>query len=292
MRGARDLILLASLSSAVPAYSQVDPQPPPITRPPSATQPPASEQPSGPQDVRTCGRRSVAGPERCSIQGDIDRLDGVNGDGLRYEDYRVAMQVGQSIAISAISAQIDPMIQVFEQRDGQPLAEDDDSGQGVNARLVFTAPRMGEYIIRVAGVFPQLRGPYTLTIGPARPLPAPIDTPGAPAGSTSWTEFVGELSTDDGDLDGLYFDDYQLHLAANAELFVRLDSDDFDAMVQVYRATTREGNFLQSDDDSGPGPNSLLLFTRPQAGDYIVRVTTFSARRPTGRYRLRIGRSM
>jgi hypothetical protein len=233
---------------------------------------------------------SVIGVEPWSIPGDIDGLDG-RTNGRRYEDFRVPLPGGQRLRISVTSPLIDPMVQVFAPGGTEPLDQDDDSGQGVNARLIFTPPATAEYVIRVIGVFPQLNGPYLLSIDPARPLPDPIPAQGGAVGETTrWTEYEGSLEAQDASIDGLYFEDYGLNVAAGEDVFVRLDSDDFDPVVQVFAAANREGGPLQADDDSGPGQSSLLLFSRPQAGEYVVRVTTFSARRPTGRYRLRIGR--
>jgi hypothetical protein len=59
-------------------------------------------------------------------------------------------------------------------------------------------------------------------------------------------------------------------------------------MIQILRADQRDSDPLQTldgDDDTGVGFNSLLAFRAEEAGDYIVRVTSFG-QNSTGAYRL------
>ncbi|RMG81366.1 MAG: hypothetical protein D6712_16445 [Chloroflexi bacterium] len=71
--------------------------------------------------------------------------------------------------------------------------------------------------------------------------------------------------------------------AAAGDLFVfALNSDDFDAKVEVYDGN---GNLIAEDDDSGEGRNALLAFPVAEAGDYTLRVTSWSGE-PSGTYTL------
>jgi hypothetical protein len=169
------------------------------------------------------------------------------------------------------------------------LAEDDDSGTGFNARLLFTPQVAGSYRIRVIGVFPTLTGTYSLRIERAPPLPDPHLVNSAPESTTTWISLTGQLKPESPAMEGRYFEDYLVRLGLHDELYIRLDSSDFDPLIQVLSATNREGSPLASDDDSGPGTNSLLLFNATEAGDYVIRVTSFGPNK-SGSYRLRIGR--
>jgi hypothetical protein len=293
-------LLLLSAALAVPALSQDDiPEP---NDPESVALPPqpAPNQPEPPSNQRTRrgflgllpGSAITLGDEPWTGEGDIDGLDGVDSElRLKYEDFPFIFQEGRPLRISATSLDMDPRVRILRPGSSQPLMDDDDSGRGTNARLTFTPTETGLYIVRVLGMFRGFNGPYRLRIEAAPPLPEPISAEGnAPSETTRWTSFEGELSADDASLDGLHFDDYRVSLAADQELFLRLDSTQFDPVVQIYAPEDREGDYLVSDDDSGPGRNSLLLFRRDTAGDYIIRVTTFSDRLPTGRYTLRVGR--
>ncbi len=71
--------------------------------------------------------------------------------------------------------------------------------------------------------------------------------------------------------------------ATAGDLFVfALNSDDFDAKIEVYDSN---GNLVAEDDDSGEGRNALLAFPVAEGGDYILRVTSWSGE-PSGTYTL------
>lgn len=284
-------LLLPCLACALPAQGQgpqVDPDPPS----PPAQQRPDAQQPRGSLLGFRAPRPLPVTNSPVVVEGDIDQDDGVDAElGLKYEDFRFILEAGQRLRISASSLMTDPRIRVFGPGGPQLLAEDTDSGPGNSARLIFTPSDAGIHIVRVLGTFRGINGAYQLAIEPALPLAEPLATEGATvAETTRWHEFGGELSAADSRVDGLYLDDYQISLDAGQSIFVRLDSSDFDPVVQIYPAANREGDYIALDDDSGPGTNALLVFQSDQPGDYIVRVTTFSNDPATGRYTLRIGR--
>ena len=91
----------------------------------------------------------------------------------------------------------------------------------------------------------------------------------------------------DPDDDGRRFDDYLIHFEAGQRRYISLEGDGFDALVQVLRAgraRRASARDLDQDDDAGAGLNSLLAFAPEEAGDYIVRVTSFGD--GSGAYRL------
>lgn len=292
MRVAYWLILLLSYSLAAPAHSQNDqPEAGDPEAIPSVEQP-TTQMPRGGLFGLFRGPPLRMGTSPLQLAGDIDQDDGVDRDlQLKYEDFRIIFEAGQRVRISAMSLDMDPQLRIFAPGGSQLLMHDQDSGPGSNARLIFTPPQPGMYIVRVVGTIRGLNGPYRLTIEPAQSLPDAVAVDGAAvAETTRWSEFSGELSTQDASIEGLYFDDYRVTVAADRDMWVRVDSPDFDPVVQIFAAVDREGDSLASDDDSGPGRNSLLVFRRPEAGEYIIRITTFSDRVPVGHYTLRVGR--
>jgi hypothetical protein len=285
-------LFLSWIALATPAYSQDEPPEPAGVAPVAVPESPRAQQPRGPLLGLLPGRSLEMGTSPLRLQGDIDAQDGVDGElQLKYEDFRISFPAGQSVRISATSFAMDPRLRILSPDRARILADDEDSGRGTNARLTFTPPDAGVYVVRVLGTYRGMNGPYWLTVEPALPLPDPMPADGG-AGSetTHWSEFSGALTTQDAQIDGVYFDDFRLSVAAGQEVFVRLDSADFDPVVQIYPAANREGDYVMADDDSGPGRNSLLIFQRPEAGEYVIRVTTFSSAVPTGTYKLRIGR--
>lgn len=230
------------------------------------------------------------------LTGAINDQSPRNSNGMPYEDRRQRFEQGRRYRVSVMASGFDPIVQILRPGETTPVAWDDDSGPGVNARTVFVPRASGEYIIRTLSFVPEGRGTYRLYTEEALPLPPPQSTE-PPAGRapdrTIWTTYSGALTPTDPTLDGPHFDDYLVRLRANEEMFVRLDATAFDPLVQVLLPSQRESEFLAADDDSAGNRNALLLFRAPYAGDYIVRVTAFSPTRTRGylgAYRLRIGR--
>lgn len=74
---------------------------------------------------------------------------------------------------------------------------------------------------------------------------------------------------------------YSLALEAGQSVTITLDSDDFDAYLQVQ---DESGVVLIQDDDSGGNLNSALLFAAPATGTYTVVVSAFGGQDASGSY--------
>lgn len=239
------------------------------------------------------GAASAQGPnwtvDGRAAEGELGATDPrTSEEESRHDDYRVELRGGERVRISLDSEAFDPIVRVY--RDGamdEAIAENDDSGESLNSRLTFSPPADGTYVVRVLSFDPAGAGRYTLRGERLAPLPAPV-TAHSGTGTTRWRVFEGELSAGDPDNDGHRFDDYQLTLRAGEQILVRADSPSLDTMVQILPAADRGGSGIEADDDTGPGTNALLGFEAEQAGDYIVRVTSFAPEQ-AGAYTLRIG---
>lgn len=80
-------------------------------------------------------------------------------------DYSLFLTAGEEVIIRLDGA-FDTVIDVFraDDRDGDPIATDDDGGDGLNSLLVFRATESGEYIVR-ARALGEGSGAYRLRIG-------------------------------------------------------------------------------------------------------------------------------
>ncbi len=226
-----------------------------------------------------------------TAEGRLQNGDDRDGDHL-YDLHALLLTAGTRYRVSVESPQeggFDTVLQLLRPGSTEPLAENDDAGGTLNSRLAFTPERSGEYLIRVHGFSPDGRGPYAIRVEPMPPLPEPIRAAPAATATTRWRVWEGALDASDPDNDGRRFDDYLVHLDAGQH-FIAVDatgSEPFDTLVQLLRPEDREGDPVEADDDGGSGLNSLLVFEAGEAGDYIVRVTSFGDR-GTGAYRLRI----
>src|SRR5262249_2699705 len=96
------------------------------------------------------------------------RLDGQTTDLL----YQVQLQAGKTYVIDMVSPDpnaLDPYL-VLRDAAGKKLAEDDDSGDGRNARITFRAAQGGTFRIQASSSNAG-RGAFTLTVR-AQPLAA------------------------------------------------------------------------------------------------------------------------
>jgi hypothetical protein len=203
-----------------------------------------------------------------------------------YAEHRLQLEAGRRYRFSASSEDFDTQIQLVRESDESVAAENDDYGEGLNSRVSFASEESGIYSLRVRSVGGN-GGAYRVGAELLPPLPAPNAAPAGERAQTVWHIWQGELSSSDPDNEGQYFDDYLVRMRAGETRLVIADADGFDTTVAVLPMSGRNGQPLYMDDDSGPGVNSLLAFQASEDGDYVVRVSSFSAG-AAGAYRLRI----
>ena len=222
-----------------------------------------------------------------SAEGRIEDADSKDENDYRYDEHRFRLEAGRRYRISAGSDDFDTLIRLYQSGETEPVAENDDSGDSLNSRITYTPEETADYVLRVLSFSEEGRGAYTARAEALPPLPPPVaQGPGSTA-NMRWQIWDGELSASDADRDGAYFDDYPLRVAAGETRLIRAESGTFDTMIWIVRAGEREGEPVAVDDDSGGGFNAALTFQPDEAGDYLVRVTSYGSEQ-TGAYRLRI----
>ncbi|HWT11745.1 MAG TPA: hypothetical protein VN231_03240 [Allosphingosinicella sp.] len=231
----------------------------------------------------------AAGQAPWSVAGELQDSDRSTGEGdHRYDEHAVRLEAGQRYRISVESEAFDPVAQLYRAGEDEPVAENDDSGASLNSRISYAPPSGGDFVLRVIGFSADARGAYTAEVAPMPPLPAPIASPGtAVTTSGTWSLWQGELGPADADLDGQHYDDYLIRVEAGQTRYISVDSSSFDPLVQLLLPAARDSvpvETLDGDDDAGAGLNALLAFAPEEAGDYIVRVTSYG--QGTGAYRL------
>lgn len=220
-------------------------------------------------------------PPRPGAESGAGRLE--DGD---YDQYAIRLEGGRRYRISVDSSEFDPVARLYQAGRDEPVAENDDGGGGLNSRISYLPPESGDYVLRVASFGGDDSGAYTYRIALQPPLPPP-STYFSRMEATIWRVYTGALAASDPDDDGRHFDDYLVRFTAGQRRTITLDAEAFDSMVKLYRANDRDGEPIASDDDGGGGLNSMLNFAAEEAGDYVVRVTSFSGA-GTGAYRLRV----
>lgn len=186
---------------------------------------------------------------------------------------------------SADDAQADPVLELRMGND--KIAEDDDSGEGMNARLVRRIQRTGTYtlVARTLGG----KGTFALAVSlhphVARPaVPVQVGTP-----ATGTIGPNAEMSDD-----GHFYDAYTLHGRAGQQVVIDLESSAFDAQLEVFGDTVLGNVQLASNDDAEPATpgrthqqslNSRLALTFAREGTVEVRAVSLN---DPGAYTLRI----
>ena len=86
--------------------------------------------------------------------------------GCHHKTFLIDLAVEKTSIIELIQgtgSELDPYLRIEDQK-GQILAEDDDSGGDLNARIVFKAPTTAKYRIVVTSCGPGMTGDFTLSV--------------------------------------------------------------------------------------------------------------------------------
>lgn len=236
-----------------------------------------SERPRAPRAPRPAAvRKGIA------VTGSLGTRDPENEDGVRYDAFSLRLAEDERVAISLASEAFDPVVSIGRMVRGSftELAENDDQpGGGLNSLLIFSAPAPGEYVIRASGLGTESQGAYTLIVNDGPP-------PLAAKPISFGVEVSGELTSDDGSNDaGQRADAFSFTAEAGQRLAITLDSNDFDAYLQLFGPN---GSSLGEDDDGGnEGTNSRLIRTLADTGTYVVQARALGGQ-GLGAYTLKI----
>lgn len=203
------------------------------------------------------------------VSGSLQEGDAVDdADETLYDVYTFSGSAGQRLDITLTSDKFDTFLRLGQMRAGvlTTLAEDDDAGGGTNSRIQVTLPADGEYTIRASALSEGERGAYTLRIV-ERPEPAatPIHAGRSVRGTLDENDPVTE--------DNAAYDLYVLRARAGEPLRITMRSDAFDTYLAIGRMEGGAFTELGSIDDGADGTNSLLEFTAPATGEYVIRAT-------------------
>jgi len=225
-----------------------------------------------------------------SVSGELSDGDARGSDeGHRYDEHRIRLDAGQRYAITLDSEDFDPVARLYRAGSDEPVAENDDGGESLNSRIVYTPTESGDYVLRATSYSSDGRGTYTAGLQALPPLAPPITSPGQTVSSTgTWSLWQGVLSSANVDSDGAIYQDYLIRSEAGQVRYISLSSQDFDPVIMMLQVDQRDSampDLIDVDDDGGIGLNSFLVFSADQSGDYIRRVRSYGGGE-TGTYTL------
>jgi hypothetical protein len=187
----------------------------------------------------------------------------------------VKLVPGYSYTIRMDTPEFDAYLRL-EDAKGKQLAEDDDSGGGLNAQIVFAPSKAGTYRIIATTFGPGMAGFYTLSVRPSRGQAAIRQTILKVAAALT------NMDPFDAVRKASYAKVYMVNLEAGKRYQIDMTSSQVDAFVRLEDA---KGEQLAQDDDGGGGNNARILFRPLQSGRYRIIATTF-ADAQTGNFNL------
>ncbi|MFJ6024553.1 PPC domain-containing protein [Brevundimonas sp. NPDC092305] len=209
-----------------------------------------------------------------SQNGQLSDTDPETDTGDAFDAYSWRARQGERVAIVLESEDFDPVVRIGRMNGGafEQLGENDDGGEdGLNSRLVFTAPSNGEYVIRAMSLSGSAEGRYRLALEEG---PPPVQAQPIAVGDTANGELANDSKTSR----------YRFTGRAGQRVRVEMSSDDFDAFLELF--DSNEASLATDDDGSGDGTDSRLIFTLPADGDYLIEARAFSE--GTGDYTLKL----
>lgn len=220
-----------------------------------------------------------------TLPGEITEADPRDSENKGFDAYRFRGEEGRRIQVIVRSGDFDAYVSISEaEGEFEALASDDDGlGEGTDARLSYTIPDTGDYVVRASPLGSDGKGLYSIELIDRGPEPKPGSIL---VGATA----RGTLDADDSMAeDGSYYEAYRLHAKKDEKLNLTLVSNDFDAYVTVGRIDEGDYSQLEADDDGLSDTHARLEWTAPEDGEYEVRAGSF-VQGETGAYALTVER--
>lgn len=232
-----------------------------------------------------------------TVQGQLSESD-YEGDNGFEDHYVLTGRAGDVVTLFAASEEFDTYVAAGAWNNGslQESGADDDDGEGTNSQLVVEMEGREVYVI-VRSFSGESGGPYTLRVQPG--AAEPVEEDAEFEGEGDYEEFEEDFTLSgslagpvragaavqgtlgDGGPEGeevvKFYRDYTYRAAAGERLSIRVRSEEVDSYVSIGRGQGEAFEALAEDDDGGDALDSLLEFEVPEAGSYVIRVTSAMA---------------
>lgn len=97
------------------------------------------------------------------VEGSLADGDNALAGGNLLDIYYFEGEAGESVRIDLISETFDPYL-LLETAEGVSVAQDDDGGDGLDAKLELTLPESGDYVVGVTSAEATARGSYRIKL--------------------------------------------------------------------------------------------------------------------------------
>ncbi|MEL6225083.1 MAG: pre-peptidase C-terminal domain-containing protein, partial [Cyanobacteria bacterium J06627_8] len=217
-------------------------------------------------------------PNSAPLTGTLDRNSNVlESDNSYFDVYTFDVQQGQNITVEMISNELNAYLILLDPN-GQDIAQDDDSGNGSNARLVATAPLSGRYTVLANSYSTGEVGNYQLQV-----------SAGASSNTSSGLLLQEEGYLGQGSLilqsDGSLYQVHDFFGEAGQQVTIVMESNEFDTYLILIGPN--EEVIEQNDDVSPNNLNSAITLTLPASGTYRAIANAYDST-GRGRYSIRV----
>lgn len=220
-----------------------------------------------------------------------DTVEGVLDESTPRMVYVFPGEQGMHVRIALLSEVFDTFL-ILNDPAGEVLAQDDDSGDDLNAQIWVTLPADGDYTIIATSLREVISrgeffvtGAYTLSLeatdtlpgAPEQPTPMPPTAIPTPAPTRVPAEVVAMIAmgeTITGELtEAAPSLAYTFEAAAGDQVIITLISDDFDAY--LFLRDSNDAQLRRDDDGAGESNARIGPYTIPADGVYTIVVDSY-----------------
>jgi hypothetical protein len=210
------------------------------------------------------GQLSMGSP----VRGELSAGDAQLDNGEWFDAYEIYLQAGQRIAAEMSSDGLDTYIGL-RSPSGDVQSNDDWEGSRTRSRIEWTVEESGTWVVLATTYAAGESGSYSVLVEQNSGGSA---SGGRSDGAERWSGSLGEGDTVISS--GEWMDPYVVNGQAGERWIIDLRSSSFDPFL-VLR-TPEEEQYI-NDDFEGASDRSLIDYTLPVSGDYIIGVTTYRA---------------
>ena len=217
-------------------------------------------------------------PNGSSVSGVLSANSNVlESDNSFFDAYTFDAQQGQQISIDMVSQDLDAYLILLDPN-GQDIAQDDDGGNGTNARLVTTATSSGTYTVLANSYAVGEVGEYRLQVSANNSSSANTRLLLQEEGYLGQGALVLQS-------DGSLYQEHSFHGEAGQQVTVTMESDEFDTYLILIGP---DEQVIEQNDDIGPSNfNSAITVTLPTTGTYRAIANAYDST-GRGRYSIRV----
>lgn len=219
------------------------------------------------------------------VSGILDRTSNIlESDRSYFNAYTFEAEQGEQIAIDMLSNEIDAYLILIDP-DGRDIAQNDDGGDGTNARLVAIASKSGTYTVLANSYAPGETGRYQIRVEAGDAVAAVPSVRSQPSGVI--LQENGVLGPESSVLpsDGSLYEEHVFQGQAGQSVTISMESNEFDTYLILIGPSDQV--VAQNDDRAPNNFNSSITVTLPESGLYRAIANSYDST-GRGRYSIRV----